>query len=223
MSGSNDYIPGDDAGYTKFLSVLLPGVEANYAVLGLTQDDVTALQKASTEWTAAYQANTDAAAKAHAAAEAKSKARTGSEQFVRWLVKKINTSPSIDNALRAKIGLSDHATTKTTGHAPTTHPLVRVEAAGHFALTLHLADSATPASTAKPHGVAACKIYIFVGETAPADPSSFTYLADVTRATYTDTHPAADAGKTAHYACRWVNAKMEPGPWSEIASAKIPV
>jgi hypothetical protein len=223
MSSGIDFIPASDPDYTKFLSVFVPGVEANATALGLSQDDVTALQKAGAEWTTANQANIDAAAKAHAAAEQKAKARTGSEQVVRWMVKKINALPTISNALRALIGLPDHATTKTTGHAPTTRPLVRLEATGHYTLTLVIVDESTPTHKAKPANATACEIYLFVGDPAPADVSGFAHLANATRSPFIDVHPAADAGKTAHYACRWLNAKMEPGPWSEIVSAKIPL
>jgi hypothetical protein len=44
-----------------------------------------------------------------------------------------------------------------------------------------------------------------------------------TRTPYTDTHPAADAGKTVYYWLRWQNAKGEVGPWSDVLSAKIPL
>ena len=223
MSGTSDFIPGGDDEFHTFVGQFASGARRQLQALGLTEDDLTEIDGAMASWSAAHQACIAGRAQAHALTEAKNQARAAAERVIRGKAKKINAAPGVDNALRATVGLLDHDRAKQGAPAPTTRPVVRLEASGHFALTLHLTDEARPASKAKPAGVHACKIYRFVGDAPPADPASFVYVADVTRTTIVDTLPAADAGKTVHYACRWVNAKMEPGPWSDIASAKIPV
>ena len=62
-----------------------------------------------------------------------------------------------------------------------------------------------------------------MGDSAPADETGYTFLAHDTRTPYTDAHPASDAGKTAYYMMRWLNAKLTPGPWGNVISAKIPL
>jgi hypothetical protein len=223
MSGTSDFIPGGDDEFHTFAGQFASGARRQLQALGLTEDDLTEIDGAMASWSAAHQACIAGRAQAHALTEAKNQARAAAEKVIRGKAKKINAAPGVDNALRATVGLPDHDPATKGAPAPTTRPLVRLEATGHFALTLHLTDEARPASKAKPAGVHACKIYRFVGDAPPADPASFVYVADVTRTTIVDMLPAADAGKTVHYACRWVNAKMEPGPWSDIASAKIPV
>jgi hypothetical protein len=156
-------------------------------------------------------------------AETKTQARSDAEGVVRRLVKKINAAPAINNTMRAKVGLPDHDTTKTPSAPPATRPLLRIEATGHYTLTLHIVDNATPTHTAKPAGAHACEIAIHVGDVAPSDPAAFVRLAQVTRTTYVDIHAAADAGKTVFYVSRWLNAKLVGGPWGDVVSAKIPV
>lgn len=33
--------------------------------------------------------------------------------------------------------------------------------------------------------------------------------------------PSAEAGKTAYYALRWICARGDKGPWSEVCAAKV--
>ena len=38
-----------------------------------------------------------------------------------------------------------------------------------------------------------------------------------------DLRLAADAGKSVYYLLRWVSTKGQPGPWSDVVTAKIPL
>ena len=81
----------------------------------------------------------------------------------------------------------------------------------------------TPKRAAKPEGVQGCQIWAHVGDTPPLDASGYAFIALDTRTPYTHEHAAEDAGKTVSYLLRWQNAKGEPGPWSSVAAAKIPL
>jgi hypothetical protein len=223
MPHGPDFIPASDTDFNTFATQFAAGTGDNLDALGLTAQDHADIQAAQAAFAGAYQACVLAQAQLHALTEAKNKARASSEKVFRNKVKKINAQPSVDNALRAKAGIPAHDTTKTVIHAPTTRPLVRLEATGHFTFTLHLADETTPTLKKKPQGATSCEIRCFVGDNPPADPGAYPTFANVTKATYVDAHPPEDAGKTAHYGCRWWNAKSEKGPWSDIASAKVPV
>jgi hypothetical protein len=76
-------------------------------------------------------------------------------------------------------------------------------------------------SRAKPDGVAACELWLFVGTTAPTGPEAM-HLQAVDRSTpYLMEFESSDAGKTAWWAMRWVNTRGEHGPWSAMVSATI--
>ena len=53
------------------------------------------------------------------------------------------------------------------------------------------------------------------------DPLTFRFLALTTKPTARATFRPADGGKRAVYMTRWVNARGEPGPWSEVCSATV--
>ena len=160
---------------------------------------------------------------AQEATATKDKVHDSAETAIRGVVKKINGNPNVDNEMRAKAALPPHDRVKTAQHAPTTRPHGRLEAHGHNTLVLHFVDELTPHLNAKPHGVHACDIRIFVGTAPPADESVYIFLAHDTRTPYTDVHPTADAGKTAYYMLRWLSTRLEPGPWGDVVSAKIPL
>lgn len=85
-------------------------------------------------------------------------------------------------------------------------------------------DSATPTRKAKPAGVLGAEIWVnilAVGQPAPTDPASFTFVALDTPTPYTLDSAGADGGKNANYLLRWVNPTGEKGPWSETATATI--
>lgn len=74
----------------------------------------------------------------------------------------------------------------------------------------------------QPVGSSGAEIYIALGDERPLD-DAFRFAAWATRSPHLLQFSESDAGRTAHYRLRWINAKGETGPWSEIASAVIPV
>lgn len=222
MSGK-DFIPGPDGEFDDFLKQFQSAVGGAPANFGLAAGDGTLIQAKYSAWSTAYGAHKDAQQKAHEAATTKDKVRADAEEATRGLAKKINGNAAVDNEMRAMAALPAHDLVKTAIGAPASHPVVRLEAKGHLTIVLHFTDAATPQRNAKPHGVHACEIRVHVGDPAPADETGYTFLANDTRTPYVDTHPAADAGKTAYYMVRWLNTKLEPGPWGDVVSMKIPV
>lgn len=220
---SKELIPNTDADFNTFLKQFVGAVTAKPGAYGLSAADLAPIQDAVTNWSAVYPAHLDAQQAALTASETKAKGREIAERATRSLVKKIEGYPEIDNALRVSAGLPPRENGKSTIGAPTSRPIGRLEAKPGSTLVVHFVDEQTPLKKAKPEGVHACEIRIHVGETAPTDASGFTFLAHDTRTPYADEHPSSDAGKTAHYLLRWLNAKLEPGPWSDVVSTKIPL
>ncbi len=218
-----DTIPPSDADFDAFQKQFVAAVAANPAKYGLTLADVTALQAAQTAWASAFPAHLQARTAATTATRTKEAARTALEKDVRAATHKMAGTATVDDAARTAAGLKPLVAKHTAADVPATRPIGRLEATGHATLTLHFADSATPNRRAKPHGVHGAEIWSHVGDPAPADPASYTFLALDTRTPYVDEHPAADAGKSVYYLIRWQNTKGEAGPWSDVVSGKVPV
>jgi hypothetical protein len=163
-----------------------------------------------------------AQADAETAAKAKDVSRAKLVAGLRGAAKKVNGTPGVDDALRAEAGLPSRSGVRTPTPPPATHPLGRLVPKGHNTLVLHVADQETPLRTAKPKAVHGYEIWKHVGD-QPADPSGYTYIGTQTRTPFTDVFAPADAGKSVYYVLRWVNKKSQPGPWSDVITAKIPL
>jgi len=220
---SDDLIPKNDDAFNKFQAQFVAAVAANPASYGVPAADVTQMQADQVAWNTAYPAHVKAQEEARTAAEKKNASRGKLEGDVRGAAKKVNGTPGVNNALRVSAGMQPHATTRTPAAVPSTKPIGRTEPAAHYTIEIHIADELTPKRAAKPAGARLCQIWMHVGDPAPADPSGFAFVRNVTRTSYLDVHPAADAGKSVYYLLRWENSKGEPGPWSDVVTAKVPL
>ena len=220
---SDDLIPASDDDFNKTQSTLIDAVAADPAKFGVTAKDVAALQTAQAVWMTAYPAHLKAQQHAQAATRAKEIARENLEALVRSTARKINGTHGMDNATRAEAGLPQRTGGRAVIGAPATRPLGRIEMKPNRTMVIHFVDEATPQRLAKPQGVHGCQIWHHVGDAPPADASGWAFVALDTRTPYAEEHEAADAGKVVHYRLRWQNAKGEPGPWSDVISARIPL
>ncbi len=220
---SNDLIPKNDDAFHKLQTQFVAAVAADPVSYGVPAADTTQMQVDQAAWNPADPAPVKAQEDARTASETKITSRAKLETDIRGAAKKVNGTPGVNNALRVSAGLRPHRGTRTPAGVPTTKPLGRTEPDGHFTVTLHISDELTPKRAAKPAGARLCQVWMHVGDPAPADPTGYGFVKNVTRTPYTDVHAAADAGKTVSYLLRWQNNKGEPGPWSDVIIAKIPL
>jgi hypothetical protein len=219
-----DYIPAPDDEFDTYLrDQFAPYVGANFAALGLTAADNTALQDANTAWGYAWVAYTNAQAQLNSATMDKDHKRADAVTIIRRLAQTVQQNPAITDMQKAGMGITIRKTTKTPVPVPTTVPtLTRVDTSTRAILRLFFVDSTTPDSKAKPPGVQSVEIREQIGGTAPTDPNTMAFLAIETRAPYRADFEATDIGKTVYFAFRWLNTKGQPGPWSQIFNAVIP-
>ena len=77
---------------------------------------------------------------------------------------------------------------------------------------------------AKPDGVEAAEVWLKIvpaGGPVPANPSDFTFAGPATQTRIKREFNADDAGKTAFYRLRWINARGEVGDWGPKVAATI--
>lgn len=216
-----DFIPSADSLFFNWVKIFAEFIAANFAALGLTTAQNTALQALFADWIADYPKHLSAQATATSLAQKKDSSRTKLENFVRELTALIQANSSVTNEQRAALGITVPKSTKTLSPVPETRPMAYVDNKNRLEHIIHFFDEATPKSKAKPEGVRACEIWIKIGGTPPTDAKELTYLASDTRSPYVVHFNGEDAGKMAHYMLRWLNTRNEPGPWSETVSATI--
>jgi hypothetical protein len=219
---AEDFIPPNDAEFHIFQKQFVNTIAENPSKCGATAEDVTGLKGAQTAWDTAYPAHIKAQEDARTATQVKETVRGKLETFVRSAARKVNGTVGVDNATRVSVGLPPRDETRGRVNPPTTRPIGRLEPARPHTLVLHFVDEQTPTRLAKPEGAQGCQVWSYVGESAPADATSYAFLALDTRTPYADEHTRSEAGKNAYYLLRWQNSKGETGPWSDVVTAKIP-
>lgn len=219
---AQDYIPSPDADFNNwFINTFLPYVNTNFAALGLTMAQNTALQNLGTQWTADYNAHLNAQSSANAAAAAKDTTRGLAEDTLRPNVRTIQANTAVTNEQRAAMGITIPDTIKTPSPVPATRPGGTVDNRQRLMHITHYFDETTPNSKARPEGVRGIEFWLKIGGPPPVGPNEVAYAGSDTRSPFSWIFDAADAGKMAHWMMRWINTRGEPGPWSETLSFTI--
>lgn len=160
----------------------------------------------------------------HEAYAAHVAARRAAEAAIRPVVAQVQVMPEVDNAVRARFGISLRDATRTPAPVPTTAPTALVTSAARLTHTLRLVDESTPTRRARPKGVGRAELFValtLAGQPAPADPSAYRYIGSVKRGETTLSFESDKGGMQAHYLSRWVSTSGAAGPWSNTASATV--
>jgi len=216
-----DYLPDQDAELVAWLTNFVTYANANLAPLGLVVGDMLPITTNQTAFNTTFNANITAQNAAKNAATAKDLARTNLEIVVRTLVRKVQGTPTVTNAQRQSLGISERGTPRTPTGVPNSRPILTIDTSQRLQHTVSFMDESTPTSKAKPEGVRGCEIWEYIGAVAPKNPAEYHYLTTDTKTPHIAKFGGDDGGKTAFYMGRWANTKNETGPWSEVISATI--
>lgn len=219
---AGNFIPPPDGDFDTWQGQTVGYITTNLAALGLVAADLAPVTASKAAWDSAFPAHTAAQAAAQAASQAKKDARTAYEAALRPLIQQLQASKIVTDAQRQAMNIPVRSTTRTPVGVPTTQPTATIDTSQHLAHTLDFRDAGSPRSKARPAGVMGCEIWVFIGDTPPADPAGYGFLALDTATPYLAQYPGAQAGKKAHYLLRWVNTTGDKGPWSDAFSATIP-
>jgi hypothetical protein len=216
-----DFIPQSDTQFDAWAANFVTYAGAHLADLGLVAGDMTPVTTAQTAWNTSFPANVTAQDAAQQARQDKDADRNTYENAIRVVVRKMQGSGAVDPGEAAAMGLTVPDTEPTPVGPPTTRPAISVDTTQRLRHILNFRDDSPGAGRGKPAGVLGCEIWVKIGGTAPTDVSECSYLATDTRSPYSRDYDGGDADKTAHYMCRWVSTRHEPGPWAETFSATI--
>ena len=219
---AGDYIPPADADFDPYQGQCVGYITTNKTALGVSDAALAPVTAAKTAWDAAYPAHVAAQASVQGVTQTKKDARIAYEAALRPLIQQLQASPTVTDTQRQSMNIPVHSATRTAVGVPTTKPAATIDTSQHFSHTIDFRDAAAARSKAKPAGVMGCEIWVFIGDTPPADPSGYSFVALDTATPYLATYPGAQAGKKTNYLLRWVNTTGDKGPWSDTVSATIP-
>jgi hypothetical protein len=151
---------------------------------------------------------------------AKDEARKSFEpKFRKFLKAYVSYNPNVTDEDRRNMQLSIPDTTPTTIGPPTESPTIEIDFSKrqkHSVIVKNIEGK-----HAKPANAHGYEVYQKIGGEKPVTDDEFKYAGFSTKSPFQITYALADTGKTVWYRVRWVNAKNEPGPWSEIVYAII--
>lgn len=145
-------------------------------------------------------------------------------KFFRPLRQSVKDNPDMTDTKRAQLHLDtdDGGSAPDLGDPLALAPLVFAETAGvHQQLVRFFMQGEASNSTKKPKGVFGAKIYQKIDGSATTDLKDYSLITTDTKSPYIYEFDAGDAGKTAHYICRWVDKDDNASPQSEVFSIVI--
>jgi hypothetical protein len=110
----------------------------------------------------------------------------------------------------------------TPSPSPSTTPIVTLSSEKISVLHVIYSDPSTPASHAKPKGVAFCELWYKIDGAAPTSPEECTENCFISRTHDPIVFSPTQRGKTVFVYARWVNRNGKTGPWSGLVTAIIP-
>jgi hypothetical protein len=220
MAGS-DWIPTQDAALDAFATNVDTKITAAPATYGLVAADAAAFNPIRVDYTNALVTSTAPATRTSVSIAAKDVARTNLKIALRDLAAKVHASTTVTDADKTALGLTVRDSAPTVISAPATFPLLSIISATPLAHDVRFADSLTPDSRSKPFDAVGMELHVQASAVPITDPTSIKYHSLATRNPIALEHSAADAGKIAYMAGRWINAKGQRGPWSSIATMTV--
>ncbi len=217
-------IPRADGDFASYANHYYEAVKKWWDAQGLDPTDLKPLETALAEWNKDYPTHVSAQNAAEAARQNKDAAKRELERQIRPVSAFVQSYPKTTDADRAAIGITVKDTSATPTPAPTSRPLLLIDAASRLTHRLRLVDESTPTRAARPRGTFGAEVYVALvapRQAPPADFASYKFVRTVTRGGAEVSFPSEQGGQTAAYLVRWVSATGEPGPWGETTVATI--
>lgn len=219
---SKDWIESTDEGLSTQSSDISAKITAAPASFSLTASDATSLASDVSAYQAALNAWLDPATATPVTRETKDVTKAALKARLRSFGRRIQASPTVSSSAKVSIGLRVRDQNPTRAAAPATRPVINVKSVVERTLNLLLTDELTPTKRAKPQGADVAEIFVFVGDSAPAELTAWTYFGQASRASFALTLPASVAsGAKVWIAARWTNATGMPGPRSTPVAALV--
>lgn len=218
-----DYIPPGDDDYKDWHDNLFLNLPAFAALLGLDPAAVTAADGLHVTFNTALGIEKSSKLSWQGNVASKKTARTASEAAERALCQQAQLSPAMTDTIRTTLRLTVPDSNPTPIGPPTDLPVVisaKAQAALHALVEFRAQSS--PHSKAKPAGVHHTEIWGKVGGPAPIDGSQCAYMGSDTTTPYSAVFQPGDEGKPVFYCLRYVNAKLEAGPWGPVFQGMVP-
>lgn len=215
------YIPPKDADFLAWALNFSTLITATPTAFGLIAGQATTYATLYATFNTALAAASNPATRTKVTVAAKNVARAALERNTRLLAGVVQGFPTITPSQLASLGLTVRSPARPPIPVPTTAPILSIVQNGPLTSAVRFADTATPASRAKPFGATGLQLYVKYGTVAPVSVADCTLLGIFTKNPVVVNWPAAQAGMQAWIIARWITRKGLTGPVSTNVSTTI--
>lgn len=219
MSKSRGPFPTKDADFNDYLQPAVPYIDANAGRLNAASNQ-TALDTMFGQWNTIYPQSQNPNTATSTITAQKTQLRSDMEDLLRVIYSDIPES-ALTQQDRQTLNLPERDTTPTPVAIADHAPAIGIDSMQHLVITLRITDPDNPHTQAMPDGQGA-EVNVAVQDMSA---TSFTWDADrsfITHRFLSDVQfEAGDVGKKAHFRCRYLNTRGEPGPWSDTMDSMI--
>jgi hypothetical protein len=220
------YIPTKDADFDNWLTNFSTLLTATPTAYGLVAGDATIVAAAKTAWHSAYLLATNPTTRTSPNIAAKDAQRASATATVQPYAQTISRNAGISDALKLGIGVNLPNTSRTPVPPPTTAPVLAHVASIPGLANIGYADTATPASKAKPFGAVAMELRQTIGTAIAVSPDDAKPVQNCTKSPTVVLFDSGDVGKIVTLWGRWITKSgpggiAQVGPWSTSLSFAI--
>lgn len=208
------FLPTADKALAAFSLNFSTLLTANFAAYGLPQSTAASYGIFYDTYNAALTAAQQPPTRGNATVLAKNSAKKNLIILTREIARTIVNNMNVNNAQRQELGLTIRKIKPTPVPAPSTRPSVDISSVSVRTVTVHIHDG--PADKrGKAAGAIGAKVYSYIGDSYPSDPTLWAYQGDSTKSKYPIAFPDSVASGTQVWVCAaWYNRKGETGPVS---------
>ncbi len=218
----SDYVPRSDGDFNNWQSNLLALSTENATAWEIPLPRIAEVKETATNWESKYAKTINRQNRTTADVRAKEDARIEcTEQLRKFVAQYLTFNAKVQDSDRELLGLNIRSNSRTPVPVPTTTPMANIDISTRMQHNFTIVDSSFPQHRSKPEGVMGCEIWAKIDGEAPKDASELMHLATATRASHSVNFDGNKTGKVVYYWFRWVNKRVQPGPWSIMYSAII--
>jgi hypothetical protein len=218
----SDYIPRSDGDFNNWQSNLLALSTENATAWEIPLPRIAEVKESTTNWETKYAKTINRQNRTTADVRAKEDARAEcTEQLRKFVAQYLSFNDKVEDSDRELLGLTIRSNSRTPVPVPCTSPMANIDISIRMQHNFTIVDSSLPQRRSKPEGVMGCEIWAKIDGEAPKDASELMHLATATRASHTVNFDGNKTGKVVYYWLRWINKRLQPGPWSAMYSAII--
>jgi hypothetical protein len=196
-------------------------VAKNPQQYGLSSEQLSEFQAASTSYGTAYLAAIDPETRTKSKVAAKNAAKRSLKSIASDLAKVIDGTPSVTAEMKIDLGLNVRKH-PSPNPPPTVRPAITIVGVTGRTVTIKIRQTGESSRRGKPAGVLGASVYTFVGTNYPTDPMGWTFDGTTTKTThkivFADNVPN---GAQIWVCAAWFNRKTETGPVSIPVTTNI--